>query len=214
MILWLVLLGLVIITSYVLAVKSMRDVALSPHSRDYGLFLIRNKQGLTDQTFISIYAYLQKTNLSISFERLFKGGESALVIFGPRKLLMQLAEMLDLLELEDYTKIKEGAAWEVGIKGDVDRLSSPQLMEDEQVWWQVILWTDSKKRSDVWFKPQIRVVKISADPSLLELPDNLVKLPKAFSNQQVLAFYQKRSFQKDNENISLNLNQIQKFLRI
>lgn len=229
MILWFVLFILVVAVSFVLAAKSMRDFTeISTSNEEYSLFLIRKAERLNVELLNSIHNSLLRTNSIISFEKLFKGKNSAMVVFGPGKLLMAYKDLLDLLELEDYTNVnvEEIFTWEVGIKnngqrapeGEVDNGQKmfgnlPQLLETEQFWWQVIFSGDQKA--------QITAVVISTDAKnrnsltnnlQLLAPERLIKLPKAFSNAQLLDFYQKRSLRKDNKNPNLSFEQILQLL--
>lgn len=206
MILWVILFVLVVAISFILAVRSMRDFTEIPQGQDeYSLFLIRKSHQLDGQLFNSIRQQLLLHNTFISFERLFKGKKSALVVFGPRKLLLNYKDILDLLELEDYTNvdIEHFFAWEVGIKKGAQLTQKlfthlPHFLEKEEFWWQVILSAS--------FKAQITAILVSEDATrrnqlvqnLQNLaPDRIIKLPKAFSNTQILDFYKKRSFRKD-----------------
>ncbi len=216
--LWVVLFILVVAISFVLAARSMKDFTEIPtSSEEYSLFLIRKTDSLTAELLNSIHKNLLRTSLIISFERLFKGKDSALVVFGSSKLLMAYKDSLDLLELEDYTNVdvEQIFAWEVGIKKngqwtkDNGQSNLSQLSEIDQFWWQVVLSND--------FKAQITAVVISADAqkrntltnNLQSLsPDRLIKLPKAFSNEQLFNFYKSRSFRKDNNNPILSSEEI------
>lgn len=204
---------LVMAVSFVLALTSMRDFTEIPSRTggDFSVFLIRQIRGLNEQFFNLLYNDLKHTGLNISFERLFKGKESALVVFGPKKLLMSYKDFLNLLELEDYTSnvnIGQMTAWEVGIK-NTSQLNTEGfknallLSDDEQFWWQLVLWVNKQSL----FQAQIRAIAISSDAerrkSLTKTLQNLsntgfIKLPKAFSDTQLIDFYKKRSFQKDN----------------
>lgn len=205
MILWIILFVLVLLISYVLALRSMRDFTEVP---TYGLFLIRNIQSLNEHLLNLIYQDLQQTNLAVSFERLFKGQESALVVFGPRTVLTKFIKPLNLLELEDYTNIDKDmvAGWEIGVKNSNQTNNQtsepvPNLNQHEHFWWQVTLWREST---------HIRCLVVSADGAkrknlaqvLPHFPSSrLTKLPKAFSNEQLFEAYKKRSFPKDKKEI-------------
>ncbi len=221
MILWLIFVG-VLVASYLLALRSMRDFQEIPgEDEDYSLFLIRRPQELNFSTLSLLRDNFLKSGQVLSFERLFKGYKSALVIFGPRRLTAVL-KTLDLLELEDYTQVspEQVNAWEVGIKESIksNPLTSvrfPQLNESEQLWWQLLV-----SRS---FKPQIRAVLVVQDPkrrkdlsSLVEnlSPDRLIRLPRGFTNSELLDFYQKRSFKKDNGNPPLSLEEVLSLVKI
>lgn len=224
MILWVILFALVVLISFILAIQSMRDFAELPSKDgDYGLFLIRNIGGLNAQVLDSIRSRLLRSGSIISFERLFKGKKSALAVFGGGKLLLNYQDSLNLLELEDYTNVNAEhiSAWEAGIKGNGklnERILAkiPQhFLESEQFWWQITL--------SGAFNPQITAVVASQDTgkkhslahTLQNLaPEQITKLPKAFSNAQLLDFYQKRSFRKDKKNPNLSSEQILQLLLI
>lgn len=228
MILWVILFVLVAAISFILAANSMRDfIDIPPKDEEHGLFLIRNSQGLSEELFNSIQKDLLHSKLSFSFERLFKGGKNALVVFGPKRLLANYMELLNLLELEDYTNVKVEYifAWEAGIKKNgqwtIDNGQKifgnlPELSETEQFWWQVVLSAPIKSGS-ASFKPQITAIVVAHDaqrrhslaqalPTLA--PDKITKLPKAFSNEQLLDFYKTRSLRRDVKNPVLNSQQI------
>lgn len=219
MILWVVLFALVVAISFVLAARSMRDFTEIPTNEQYSLFLIRKTQGLSAELLNSIHESLLRSKSIISFERLFKGAKSALVVYGPTKLLSSYHELLNLLELEDYTNVDLNhiSAWEVGIKGPASSFkieqkvfnNLPQLSDTEQFWWQILISSG--------LKVQIRAIVVTQDTekrnSLTQTlhhlaPEKVVKLPKAFSNEQILEFYRTRSFKKDDKNPSLRTQDI------
>ena len=130
MILWIVLFVLVVSISYVLAAKSMRDFTHIPDSqKEYGLYLIRNPSALNKHFLDSLIDYLVKSGAYISFERLFKGNKSTLVIFGPKILLAKYDDILNILELEDYTdvEIEHITAWEAGVKNNGQQLPQREM---------------------------------------------------------------------------------------
>lgn len=218
MILWIVLFLLVISISFVLAAKSMRDFTHIPDAqKEYGLFLIKNPGAINKHLLDSFIDYLIKSDAYISFERLFKGNKTALVIFGPKVLLSKYDDILNLLELEDYTdvEVEHVSVWEVSVKeagNENDQKifnNMPVLLGNEEFWWQVI-FSDS-------LKPQILGVVVSADierkRNLSEklhnlAPDLINKFPKAFSDSQLLDIYKKRGFVKENKNPKLSPEKI------
>lgn len=234
MILWILLFVLVLAISFVLAVKSMKDYAeiYEGTGQNFCLFLVRKTSGLNSQFFKFLHDDLLVSGKNISFERLFRGKESALVVFGPADLLTHFKDSLDLLELEDYTNVgQDYSGWEVGFKervqgtgyrveGIFDGL--PQFSNSDQFWWQLILWAGKDKQTSGLFQSQIRAVIVSGDParrksltqSLQSLASGqLFKLPGVFSSEQIINFYKKRSFQK-NENPDLNFGSILKLLQV
>jgi len=209
MILWIALFVLVVALSYVLAAKSMRDYQEIPSDAgEYGLFLIRNRGGLTSGLLHSIHDELLSSGLNISFERVFKGNESALLVFGPQNLLAKFNHILNLLELEDYTNIDNTLAWEIEIKESGQKIfgNLPPLLDQEQFWWQLVLWVNkSKPMSSKLFHGQIRAVLKSEDP---------LKRKNVSQKLQNIDFYQKRSFQKKAKNNSFNSMEIIQLISI
>ncbi|TSC66298.1 MAG: Uncharacterized protein CEO21_226 [Microgenomates group bacterium Gr01-1014_80] len=198
MIIFLILFFIILSVSFVLAYSSMRDYQEVPASeKEYSLYLIRKPQFLTSQL-LGALINLSKGKI-ISLERLFKGESSALVIFGPRKVLEgHFSEILGLLELEDYTRVTQASSWEIGRRGQPDLKSDffrdlPAFSKEEQFWWQVVIKD---------FEVQLRAVFAYADKergglvSVLEGigGKSLGKLPKAFTSDQILDFYRKRVF--------------------
>lgn len=225
MILWIGLFVLVLAISFVLALKSMKDYQEIPifSREDFSLFLIRNYQGLNEQMLSMLYEDLIQSGLNISFERLFKGKESAIVIFGSSQILRKYKDTLNLLELEDYTNIELGniSSWEMGFKEGGEALFTkiPELKDSEQIWWQLLLWVNKDKVNS--FQSHIRVAVISNDKyrrkelaqGLQKIsPEYLYKLPKAFSDTQIIDFYKKRSFPSRSKNKSLTSSQILKLI--
>lgn len=99
---WVILLIILLGASLILAFYSMRSYQEIPAAlSSYSLFLVRNKQAFNTQMLDKIHQLTAPDQASFSLERLFKGNESVLVIFGPVNLIRQLPE-LDPLELEDY----------------------------------------------------------------------------------------------------------------
>ena len=222
MILWVLLFVLIVAISFVLALKSMVDFHEIPVSsgEDYGLFLIRRPHELTEELLQSIHSNLLASSLIISFERLIKGNKAALVVYGPEKILTNYKHALELVELEDYTNISKDqfALWEVAVKS-VGKPDFPPISADDQIWWQLIL--SAKERN--FFHPHIRLVVVSGDRQRREnlkialqnlSPDKFIKLPKAFSDSQLLDFYKKRGFRKDIKNRNLNLTDVVGLLRV
>lgn len=204
MILWVALFVLVLAISFILALLSMRDYQHVIEG-DNSLFLIRNPQQLKE---------LLTSSTNVVLERLFRGKETALVVFGPRETLAKYRLQLDLVELEDYTNCDKDqvVSWEVGVKevsGGIFK-DLPVLKDTEQFWWQLLIYQNPKNKG--LFQTQIRAVFISEDSQrrkeisqkLQNISPNLFKIPKAFSNEQLLNSYKTRAFlQRSNNNLDL-----------
>lgn len=220
MFLWILLFLVIIVISFLLAYLSMSDFRVfAVPGKKYSLFLVRNIEKFDDGMLQKLHTLIYKKKYLISLERLFKGDKSALVVFGPRDILINFKSDLSLVELEDYTKNIEGdfVAWEMGIK--IEQLkpnatflkNTPPLLSSEQFWWQVVLAPISQKGEDI-FTTQIRAVfnydseerNKQITPILQSLSDGfLVKVPKPYTKEQILAFYQKRSLEKGEFNPQL-----------
>lgn len=230
MILWVALFLLVVLISFILAYRSMRDFQLTPTKIgiEYGLYLIRNPPGLTGDILDQLGGSLDD-GLIFSLERLFKGQRAALVIFGPKELLKNTSDRLNLLELEDYTQVDENeiSGWEVGLKDGRGLFSDesgkvfenmPHLLENEQFWWQINLKAHlAKGGGQKQFLAQIRCILSSADHHRLKkLADQLAhlgspvltKIPKPFTSQKILQFYQKRTLTLEKHNLTLTSGEI------
>ena len=211
---------LVILISFFLALYSMHDFEIKPSSKlEYGAFLIRNLKNLNPESLTHLFSDLAKSNLLISFERLFKGHEGVLVVYGPKNILLNYQEQFNLLELEDYTNINLNSVsiWEVGVRDITGfRDKFPDLLPNEQIWFQIILRANKKSSSII--PTRVRVVLTSQGGDRLkeltkEFQDNyqsiLPKVPKPYSKSQVFEFYRKRSFIKEGgRDINLKIEDI------
>src|SRR5437879_11025899 len=102
MLIWLLILVLALAISIFLTARSMRGTHFDQTPKEnQALFLIRNSQALNSELLTKLHQFSFERNFTFSLERLFKGPESALVIYGSRELEGLLPE-LGLLELEDY----------------------------------------------------------------------------------------------------------------
>lgn len=219
MALWLILFILVILISLLLAYLSMKDYREIPSlKKDFSLFLIRKTKTLDKDNLNLLLGEFVKSNLNISFERLIRGSESALVVCGPFELLNKFKDSFDLLELEDYTNVlaSDISSWEVGIKNNGNFPSFPHLSDSEQIWWQVILTPTLKAniRAVVVSKDSLRREKI-ADEFLKDLKSkSFFRIPKSFSNAQILDFYKNRSLSESKSNPTLTLDSVLSLIKL
>lgn len=235
MILWFILFLLIVGISFILAFRSMGDYQEIPKASkvEYGLFLIRQTDSFNVSILDSIGKFMHDGGLIVSLERLFKGHQAALTIFGPKKILDKFREGLNLLELEDYTDVlenKDVSIWEVAIKSTSSGLDNPnnifsnlpELGEEDQFFWQVVLGA-RKENEGLSFQTQIRAVIYSKDPvrkkKLASLFQNLkfgelAKIPKPFSTEQMMDFFKLRSLSKDSNGPILDSEGIMHLLRV
>jgi len=236
MILWLILFLLIIGISFILALRSMKDYQEIPEKAkaEYGLFLIRQTENFDADVLNSIGKFILDKGLIISVERLFKGSEAALTIFGPKEILDKFSQSLNLLELEDYMyelDTQDIAIWELGIKSSKNlQFDNPnnifknlsELGKEDQFFWQVILGA-RKDKEDLLFQTQIRAAIYCKDPvkmkTLVALLQNLklgelTKVPQPFSAEQMMGFFKQRSLSKDSNGPILTADGIMSLLRI
>lgn len=235
MILWFLLFVLIIAISFVLAYRSMKDYQEIPQKSEieYGLYLVRNPQNFNKEFLDAIRKHLTKEGLIVSIERLFKGNQAALTIYGPKRVLEEYIGELNLLELEDYTSAVDSnhtSVWEMGvasnthpgnlnIEGIFSDLS--HLGNEDQFFWQVVLGPKNGKSS--LFSSQIRAVVYSKDqqkrqdliPVLQNMASKeLVKIPNPFTHHQMMDFYKSRSLGKDSKGPVLESEGITNLLKI
>lgn len=209
MIFFWILFLLVILISGLLAYLSMKDFRQEPQdfSLDNSLFLIRKPHGLTIKLFDWLHLNCERDGVIIGLERLFKGGESALTLYGPKKILTPLVPSLDLIELEDYVREEINVpVWEIGVRNlKHNRVEKslfsdfPKLFQGEQVWYQIVL--QAQKGKSKRFIAQIRVMVLISDANrkkevsgvLQARQGLLIKIPQKFSSLQMMDFYRKRS---------------------
>lgn len=201
-----ILFVLIILISLLLAYISMKDFPRSPEDvrGDNSLFLIRDSSAFGEEVLYSLYQSASTMGLILSIERLVKGRQSALVVYGPKAILKSFVSILDLLELEDYTNITSlASAWEFGVKktGDLKAeslfLRFPLLGVGEQVWYQLVLQARKSRKGEFW--AQIRVIVISPKQARRDRlfrtlgGKGLAKLIQPLSSAQILDLYKKRS---------------------
>lgn len=221
MILLISLFAVIIVISFLLAFWSMKDFKAIPKGgkTDYGLFLIRNTSAFTEQILQSIM--LADKDSIISLERLFKGTEAALAIYGPKDALSSFIQSLNLLEIEEYTdiEVKRISLWEVGFKNsgkaDLKLEKMPfnilKLRQDEQVWVQVLV----KGAFTL-----VRVAAIADSPlrrkEILEnfIKEPFVKIPRPYSAEKIYRFYKLRGMSIDQYSLKLNFSGIMRIISL
>jgi hypothetical protein len=216
--LWLLIIVVIIIISFLLALRSMRNYQEIPPARfSYGLYLICNSDQLQNGVLNKLYAFGLESNAQISIEKLFKGGESAIVIYAPHNI-GQFVPELELLEIEDYLEreaksgnkkasVDEVIVWSLQPKSEVELEIPPDFLKDfpleqnQQLFWQLVL---ASYRKEHHFQVNIRVMVADHDThQRIELAKNVdqylektVNLHKKETNQSIsLLFdrYQKRA---------------------
>lgn len=227
MIFWLVLFLFVVLISFLLAWRSMKDFQETPKGSnvEYSLYLVRNISNLTHELLNRINEQIKTAGLTLSLERLVKGNQTVLSIFGPKKILQDYITPLNLLELEDYTNIdtEHVAVWEITLRQKQvafnikDLLADLRLNPQEQLWWQVLL---QPSKEVGLFQFQIRVVAISLDAQrrkhILERfqkSEHVNKLPKPFSNNQLFEFFKNRSLMLEINNPKLKSDEVLRLVK-
>jgi hypothetical protein len=158
MLFWLILFLIVAALSFFLAKRSVKsaETKIKIPEEPRSLFLIRSPLAVDETLLQKIHQHLLEEKTVLSFERLYKGNESVLTVYGPQNLATQYPE-LNLLELEDYLvpkertfEVKEGNKinadqafiWNVALKPGLDQgslLSDLELKDDEHFFFQLVL---------------------------------------------------------------------------
>lgn len=232
MIFWVMLFILVVLISFFLAMQSMRNFREVPQAqeKDYGLFLIRKTINITLDLLDQLHTLILKEGFIVSFERLFKGSESTLVLFAPRKIAQNYLDLLDLIEIEDYTDVpKEGIlGFEMGTKESNYNnnknlqnffVNFPKLEDAETIWWQLIIMAKKDRFFEIVPRVVIRgrdlIRAAEIEKKLHHLAGGfLIKIPKPYSIGQILQFYQQRNFGKDMHNPTITSNEVLNLIRL
>lgn len=210
MILVIILFILVFLISFFLALYSMRDFQHTPSKRgEYGVFLVKNLNNLNQNSLSAILTEAKQQNFLISFEKLFKGSESALAIFAPRLLLSKFNQ-LNLLELEDYTNenLTNMNIWEAEIRDTKSlKINLPKLALDERIWIQAVVKNNVQLRIIAYSQNLERLKQITGQFQT-NFKNSLPKWPKPYSKTQLFEFYKTRSFIKGEKTVKLNVENI------
>ncbi len=213
---------LVLIVSFWLAKISMRDYRETAQNlkKEYGVYLVRNSSALTVNFLQQLQAVIAPTDDVFSIERLLKGRESALVVFGPKTLFAQFAPLLNLIELEDFTVSVDQSKLsfaEIGFKATTQLSGAVELRsvfgefeplaDQEQVWVQIAMKADKKSAN---FKAAVRIGVLANDQlrrkkiieSFIKVP--LLKIPRPYSVERMAKFYRERTISLDEYLLSLS----------
>lgn len=183
---WIILFLAIVLFSAFLAWRSLKGYQeLPPESLTHGLFLIKNKKALNKDTISRLYSYALNANLILSLEKLFKGEDSAIIIFGPSDLAGNFSD-LDLVELEDYLQVpgnskttafedrkvslNESFPWTIQPKNNSKKsltikdgfLNSEELGVSQRFFWQIV-FTPIKGTAQN-FQSTIRAMVVDPDP--------------------------------------------------
>ncbi len=228
MILWIILFLLVVGISFLLALRSMRDYQEIPQTKttEYGLFLIRQIENFNENILNSLREHINAESLILSIERLFKGKQTALAVFGPKKVLGNFADRLNLLELEDYAadlNHEDTSTWEIGMKNSKNISSEnlnnifrnmPEFADEDQFFWQVVLGKNRTQIRAAFFNKDLQRREVLI-PLLQNLgAGELVKIPRPFSKEQMMGFYQLRSVSNDSGISVLTSSEITQLIKI
>lgn len=189
---WLLLVALTLVISFILALRSMSNYLHLPQNmaKNYSLYLVKNPKNISIDKFAGSSFF--------SMEKLFKGGNNALVIFIDKEGARNF-KAADVLELEDYTKAAWGEgvkviSWVLGVKPGLTTRSAvwPSLSGGEQLWLQLTAMPAGKGK----FKAILRLICLYNDPGRLEelqleveqtLKDmGLLQVPVPLKNQDIL----------------------------
>jgi hypothetical protein len=164
---WVLIFAIVILVSFVLAWKSMKDFQEIPSDNlTYGLFLIRRKESIDIDFLLRLHQRIASLKSHFSLERLFHGLEEAAVIYLPTVLVEEFPN-LQLLELENYLPNKDlTTSWVTAAKSQSDFnvkegfLKNLNLEPNQQFFSQIV----ADASSDGNFQVTMRNMVVEPDP--------------------------------------------------
>lgn len=182
---WIALFLIIILVSAVLAFRSMKDYEEFPESLSLNApFFVGDPQNFTEGSLKKLHKAFVKGKQFFSIERLNKGRERALVIFGPKDIAEILPE-LNLIEIEDYlvdTNILEydNTSKKVNVNQTITWVIEPKvndkkpihvnggirnlgLGENQKFFIQIVSIPEENK-SPEGFQSTIRVMVVDNDP--------------------------------------------------
>ncbi|MBI2596472.1 hypothetical protein HYW46_07125 [Candidatus Daviesbacteria bacterium] len=129
----------------------------------YGLFLIRNKSAFNLETIIKLHGWASGLKAYFSLEKLFKGSQSASVIFAPLSVVDFLPE-LQLLQLETYLPgVENTYVWSIApnktpkkITVDETFLQEISLTDEQQFFWQVVCFPQKGSSFNVTVRAMVK----------------------------------------------------------
>lgn len=183
---WIVLFLIIILVSAVLAFRSMKDYEEFPESLSLNaLFFVGNPKNLSLESLKKLHEAFSSRKQFFSIERLNKGKERALVIFGPRDIARILPE-LNLLEIEDYLVDTNAIDYnntdkKAGVNQTLTWLVEPQvnnkkplhvdsgiknleLLENQKFFIQIVCVPENERSSEN-FQSTIRLMVVDNDPT-------------------------------------------------
>lgn len=239
MIIWILLFLFVLLLSFVLALRSMKQYRERPSNLGTGfsLYLIQSPGALNQFLLGELAREVLDKKLLLSFERLYKGSRKALLVYGPTNVLQPKTASLGLLELEEYASktYAHTISFEVGEKANGKfqpgqfRLQSNEfgLQDHEEIWWQVVAKPQIKGKDELSLNSVIRVVIHANDATRLpqiqlrlisQIHDaGLTRLPQTHSSSKILGFYKERAifnlFSSGKEYLQLTLDDFFSLIR-
>lgn len=183
---WIIIFFIIILISSVLAYRSMRDYEEFPEDLSLNsLFFVGNPAGLTEATLQKMHSLLEAGKHFFALEKLMKGKEKAIVLYGPKEVIQNFPE-LSLVELEDYltgggnlgfdqnesktVNVNQVLSWLVEPKNNLKKLLHVDkglvnlvLDDSQKVFIQVVLMPLEKGGQKV-FQSTLRVMVADNDP--------------------------------------------------
>lgn len=164
---WVVLFILIVIISFYLAWRSMRGYQeapdeLSDANTSFAPFYVSDSKTFNLNSLAKLHAFSESSGYILSLERLFKGKDSALIIYGPETMPETFPE-LKLVELEDYLQnptdsktsvfnekkvsLNQSYSWTIEPKNNPKKsliikpgfLKSLELENEQRFFWQSVI---------------------------------------------------------------------------
>lgn len=182
---WIVLFFIIILISAVLAFRSMRGYEDFPEDGSVNsLFYIANFQNFTLGTLQKLHDFYSDRDDFFSLERLYKGKDKALAIYGSRDLTQLLPE-LNLVEIEDYlagedellsgqlsdkkVSVNDSLTWVIEPKNSPKKalqigqeIKQVELLERQKFFIQCVCM-GLKNKSEPFFQSTLRIMVADTD---------------------------------------------------
>lgn len=182
---WVVLFFIIILISAALAFRSMKDYEEFPENLSLNtIFYVGNPQNFSEDSLKKLHRVFSRGKQFFSFERLNKGKERALVVYGPREILEMLPE-LNLIEIEDYladanaldynntgnkVSVNQTLTWLVEPKANNKKplhvgseIKNLGLSEDQKFFIQVVCSPEDNEVAEN-FQSTLRLMAVDEDP--------------------------------------------------
>ncbi len=216
---WIILFFIIILVSAVLAFRSMKDYEEFPDSVGLNsLFYIGNPSAFSEGLLDRLHGVFSEKKQFFSLEKLNKGSEAALAIFGPAEM-EDLFPELKLVEIEDYlgeagsellavskaVTVNQSLTWLIDPKSSFKNPEHDlkiEIKENQKLFLQAVCVPEINAKTG--FQCTLRLMAVDPNPvdrlglakkaaEIFEQSFGLKKLVDSYPEQKKFSSYQQRS---------------------